>query len=146
MYSAKHSSLCHCSPDKNAAHNSTFPGTTLPVDSGKNAGFITRSSVAKRSQAHFGYLGAGGIASCSSWGLSVRSRTTLHSGTKAGPTSTIHSQVFVFVLARGGCGRGASALPLNASEARRPPVRALRLLRSEAEQRGQLWSSPQLWG
>jgi hypothetical protein len=30
---------------------------------------------------------------------------------------TIHSQVFVFVLARGGCGRGASALPLNASEA-----------------------------
>jgi hypothetical protein len=29
---------------------------------------------------------------------------------------TIHSQVFVFVLARGGCGRGASALPLNASE------------------------------
>jgi hypothetical protein len=31
---------------------------------------------------------------------------------------TIHSQVFVFVLARGGCGRGASALPLNASEAR----------------------------
>jgi len=29
---------------------------------------------------------------------------------------TIPSQVFVFVLARGGCGRGASALPLNASE------------------------------
>jgi hypothetical protein len=29
---------------------------------------------------------------------------------------TIHSQVFAFVLARGGCGRGASALPLNASE------------------------------
>ena len=29
---------------------------------------------------------------------------------------TIPSQVFVFVLVRGGCGRGASALPLNASE------------------------------
>ena len=29
---------------------------------------------------------------------------------------TIHSKVFVFVLVRGGCGRGASALPLNASE------------------------------
>jgi len=29
---------------------------------------------------------------------------------------TIHSKVFAFVLARGGCGRGASALPLNASE------------------------------
>jgi hypothetical protein len=28
---------------------------------------------------------------------------------------TIPSKVFVFVLARGGCGRGASALPLNAS-------------------------------
>ena len=32
---------------------------------------------------------------------------------------TIHSQVFAFVLARGGCGRGASALPLKASAARR---------------------------
>lgn len=31
----------------------------------------------------------------------------------------IHSKVLVFVLARGGCGRGASALPLKASEARR---------------------------
>jgi len=29
---------------------------------------------------------------------------------------TIPSQFFAFVLARGGCGRGASALPLNASE------------------------------
>ena len=29
---------------------------------------------------------------------------------------TIPSKVFAFVLARGGCGRGASALPLNASE------------------------------
>jgi len=47
---------------------------------------------------------------------------------------TIHSKVFVFALVRGGCGRGASALPLNASEARWPPVRALRFLRSEAEQ------------
>jgi len=32
--------------------------------------------------------------------------------------STIPSEVFVFVLVRGGCGRGASALPLNASNAR----------------------------
>jgi hypothetical protein len=31
---------------------------------------------------------------------------------------TILSKVFVFVLARGGCGRGASALPLNANEVR----------------------------
>ena len=29
---------------------------------------------------------------------------------------TIPSQFFAFVLVRGGCGRGASALPLNASE------------------------------
>ena len=122
MYSAKHSSLCHCSPDKNAAHNSTFSGPTLSVDSGKNAGFITRSSVAKRSQAYFGYPGASGIASRSSWGLSVRSRTTLHSGAKARPTSTIHSKVLVFVLARGGRGRGAA--PSNVCAAGPPKGRS----------------------
>jgi len=37
---------------------------------------------------------------------------------KARPSHRLDRQVFVFVLARGGCGRGASALPLNASEAR----------------------------
>jgi hypothetical protein len=35
-------------------HNSTFSGPTLPVDSGKNAGFKTRGLIAKRSQAYFG--------------------------------------------------------------------------------------------
>jgi hypothetical protein len=42
-----------------------------------------------------------------------------HSSTlrlKGWTNPTIHSQVFVFVLARGGCGRGASALPLTARQ------------------------------
>jgi len=63
---------------------------------------------------------AGGRRHCSEFVLglfcSISHGSTLRH--KGWTNPTIHSQVFVFVLARGGCGRGASALPLNASEAR----------------------------
>ena len=63
---------------------------------------------------------AGGSRHCSVFVLgafcSISHGSTL--GRKGWTDPTIISKVFVFVLARGGCGRGASALPLNASEAR----------------------------
>jgi hypothetical protein len=63
---------------------------------------------------------AGGRRHCSGFVLgpfcSISHGSTLRH--KGWTDPTIHSQVFAFVLARGGCGRGASALPLNASEAR----------------------------
>jgi hypothetical protein len=61
---------------------------------------------------------AGGRRHCSVFVLglfcSISYDSTLRR--KGWTNPTIPSQVFVFVLARGGCGRGASALPLNASE------------------------------
>jgi hypothetical protein len=61
---------------------------------------------------------AGGRRHCSVFVLgpfcSISHGSTLRR--KGWTNPTIHSQVFAFVLARGGCGRGASALPLNASE------------------------------
>jgi len=60
---------------------------------------------------------AGGRRHCSVFVLgpfcSISHGSTLRR--KGWTNPTIHSQVFAFVLARGGCGRGASALPLNAS-------------------------------
>ena len=74
--------------NKNGAHESTLRGAgKIRTETNWNAGFITRSPVANRPQTYFGYLGASGIAPCSSWGLSVRPRTTLHLGAKAGPTN-----------------------------------------------------------
>src|ERR1035441_5077913 len=59
----------------------------------------------------------GGRRHCSGFVLgpfcSISHDSTLRRKGQTNPT--IHSQVFAFVLARGGCGRGASALPLNAS-------------------------------
>jgi hypothetical protein len=163
--------LFHCSPDKNAAHNSTFPGPILSVGSTKNAGFITRGPTAVQTPERI-WLGRGqsGSSSVRPWGLSARSSTALISDSKARPTPTIHSKVFVFVLARGGCGRGASALLLKASVARRfasqrrsfllgglegrsalqcmrskSARRALLFLRSEAEQRERLGLLHSFW-
>src|ERR1035437_7007023 len=74
-----------------------------------SAGFIIRGSIAKRSQTYFGYPGASGIAPGSSWGLSVRSRTTLHSGAKAGPTPPSTAR-FLFLYLRG-VGAGGALAP-----------------------------------
>ena len=53
--------------------------------------------------------GAGGIALCSSWGLSARSRMVLHSGTKAGPTPPSTAR-FLFLYLRG-VGAGGALAP-----------------------------------
>jgi hypothetical protein len=94
---------------KNARAGDVCGAEKIQPEAKWNAGFITRGSIAKRSQAYFGYPGAGGIAPCSSWGLSVRSRTTLHFGAKAGPTPPSPAR-FLFLYLRG-VGAGGALAP-----------------------------------
>jgi hypothetical protein len=64
----------------------------------------------------------GGRRHCSVFVLgpfcSISHDSTLRRKGWTNPTIPSKVFVFVFVLARGGCGRGASALPLNANEVR----------------------------